>query len=103
VANHSEAPGDRSSSLGWKLADETGGAVPPQAAAQVCRAASLEKVFPNRIACPVQLVRRQRLSRLCVLMNPCPAGRAVHLDLAGEKTSKKPAPAGRTIPGGRKR
>jgi hypothetical protein len=36
----------------------------------------------------VQLVRRQRFSRLCVLMNPYPAGRAVHPDLAGEIPEK---------------
>ena len=37
---------------------------------------------------PVQLIRCQRLSRLCVLMNPYPAGRVIHLDLAGEMLEK---------------
>jgi len=37
-----------------------------------------------------------------VLMNPYPAGRAVHPDLAGE-IPEKSAPVDRNIPGGHKR
>jgi hypothetical protein len=36
----------------------------------------------------MHLVRRQRISRLCVLMNPYPAGRVVHPDLAGVTPEK---------------
>jgi hypothetical protein len=57
-------------------------------------------VFPDSSVRPVQLVRCQRLSRLCVLMNPCPAGRAIHSDLAGKKSSKNPALVDRTLSGG---
>ncbi len=38
---------------------------------------------PGILARSVQFVRRQRFSRLCVLMNPCPAGLEIHPDLAG--------------------
>jgi hypothetical protein len=48
----------------------------------------LGETFPETPVRCVQLVRRQRFSRLCVLMNPCPAGRAIHPDLAGEMLEK---------------
>jgi len=75
------------------------------------------KAIPENTAQTVQLVRRQRyrgprrqvsvagverFSRLCVLMNPNPAGRTVHPDLAGvipEKTFS----CGPDFPGGHKR
>ena len=44
--------------------------------------------LPDAFARSVQRVRRQRFTRLCVLMNPYPAGRAVHPDLAGEIPEK---------------
>jgi hypothetical protein len=86
VANLTGVPGDRSSSLGWKLADNPGGAVPLLTNEQAQRTMGRGKKLPNASECLVQLVRRQRFSRLCVLMNPYPAGRAILPDLAGEKT-----------------
>jgi hypothetical protein len=52
VANHSEKPG---------------GAVPPLTSVQLRRAMEPGNTFPTR---SVQLLRCQRFSRLCVLMNP---------------------------------
>jgi hypothetical protein len=46
----------------------------------------------------MQPVGRQRFSRLCVLMNPCPAGRAIHPDRAGEMLENTTL-AVRTVPG----
>jgi len=94
VANLTGVPGDRSWSLGWLTE-----AVLPLAIEQVHRATGLGEKIPETSERLVQLVRRQRyrgprrqvsvagverFSRLCVLMNPNPAGRAVHQDLAGE-------------------
>ena len=59
-------------------------AVLPLAIEQVHRATGLGEKIPETSERLVQLVRRQRFSRLCVLMNPNPAGHAVHRDLAGE-------------------
>ena len=113
MANLTGVPGDRSTSLGWKFAKKTGGAVPSLASAQPIRAMEAGKTSPDTPARLVQLVRRQRyrgpqrlvfvagverLSRLCVLMNPILPG-AVHLDLAGEML-KKPVSCGPDISGG---
>ena len=102
MANHSGKPG---------------GAVLPLASAQALRAFETGIAFPVSSVRPVQLVRRQRhrgpqrqvsvawvnrFSRLCVLMNPCPAGRAVHSDLAGE-IPEKTFSCGPGFPGGHKR
>ena len=42
-----------------------------------------EDLSPGTCARSVQLALCQRFSRLCELMNPCPAGLEVHPDLAG--------------------
>ena len=70
------------------LAGNPGGAVPPLAIERAhCARGRVEK-NPSASERLVQHVRRQRFSRLCVLMNPYPAGRAVHPDLAGEIPEK---------------
>jgi hypothetical protein len=43
---------------------------------------------PENSARRVQLVHRKRFPRLCVLMNPYPAGRSIHPDLAGDILEK---------------
>jgi hypothetical protein len=85
VANQAEAPGDEFLSLGWNQAKEAGGAVPPLASVRLRRAIKPGKAIPDGLhpsgkrpppgipespAPAKQLVRRQRFSRLCVLMNP---------------------------------
>jgi len=65
------------------LADIAGGAVPPLASTRPRRVKEAMLACSPPLAHAVQLVRRQRLSRLCVLMNPCPAGLEIHPDLAG--------------------
>jgi hypothetical protein len=47
VANLSGVPGDRSSSLGWNLAGNPGGAVPPLANEQAPRVTWLGKKNPK--------------------------------------------------------
>ena len=70
------------------LTGNPGGAVPPLAIERAhCARGRVEK-NPSASERLVQHVRRQRFSRLCVLMNPYPAGRAVHPDLAGEIPEK---------------
>jgi hypothetical protein len=83
VANHSRIPGDKSSSLGSNLAGNPGGAVPPLAIKEAPRVPGPGEKIPETSERLLQLIRRQRFTRLCVLMNPYPAGRAVHPDLAG--------------------
>jgi hypothetical protein len=70
------------------LAGKPGGAVPPLANVQTNRATGRREKTPDAFERLMQFVRRQRFSRLCVLMNPYPAGRAVHPDLAGEIPEK---------------
>ena len=83
VANHTGAPSDKNLSLKWNQAGKPGGAVPPLAFASSCviGPGTITIMDPARsppigILCrlgtspPVQLVRCQRFSRLCVLMNP---------------------------------
>jgi hypothetical protein len=65
------------------LAGNPGGAVPPLAIEQAHHTMGLGEKNPETFKRLVQLVRRERFTRLCVLMNPYPAGRAVHPDLAG--------------------
>ena len=106
MANLSGVPGDRSSSLGWKLAGIPipGGAVPPLALALTLLEMGLGKTLPIDPVRLVQLTCRQRfrgpqrqvfvtgvvrLSRLCVLMNPCPAGPEFHSALAGYRDLPK--------------
>src|SRR5580700_881446 len=60
----------------------SGGAVPTVAAARANHAKKISQTWPNPFAHSVQL-RLKRFSRLCVLMNPCPAGLEIHPDLAG--------------------
>jgi len=75
------------------LTGNPGGAVPPLANVQTNRATGRRKKTPEAFERLMQLVRRQRFSRLCVLMNPYPAGRAVHPDLAGYRVfSNHPGP-----------
>ena len=71
-------------------ADVAGGAVPPLAFALTLREMGLGKTLPINSARPVQLTCRKRLSRLCVLMNPCPAEPEIHPDLAGYRVFPKP-------------
>jgi hypothetical protein len=102
VANLAGEPGDRSRSLGLQIRTP-GGAVPTVASARSCRAIGHAQGIPKTPARPVQLIRCQllrgprrqvfvagveRFSRLCVLMNPCPAGRAVHRDLPAKYFKK---------------
>ena len=90
-------------------------AVPPLAPAHPSGAIWPGIDSPENSARRVQLVhcqryrnpRRQvfvagmkRFSRLCVLMNPYPAGRSIHPDLAGYILEKTSSPADRTVPGG---
>ena len=65
------------------LAGIAGGAVPPLASARPRRVKEILLACSPTLARAVQFVRCQRLSRLCVLMNPCPAGLEIHPDLAG--------------------
>jgi hypothetical protein len=69
--------------------DVAGGAVPPLAFALTFREMGLGKTLPIDSARSVQLVRCQRSSRLCVLMNPCPAGPEFHSTLAGYRVYPK--------------
>ena len=87
--NKSGVPGDRSLSLGWNRI----GAVPTLANARLCCATGPGLAFPDTFhtsdkdpsprilevsARCVQLVRCQRFSRLCVLMNPIlPGSRSI--------------------------
>jgi hypothetical protein len=59
------------------------GAVPTLAIARTNHAMKMSQNWPDPLALSVQLVRCQRFSRLCVLMNPYPAGLEIHPDLAG--------------------
>jgi len=83
VANLSGAPGDGFLSLGWKLAGFAGGAVPTVAFAWPNRAIGAGLFCPKTPARSMQFLRCQRFSRLCVLINPCPAVLEIHPDLAG--------------------
>jgi hypothetical protein len=60
-----------------------GGAVPTLAIARANHARKVSHIWPDPFAHSVQLLRCQRFSRLCVLMNPYPAGLEIHPDLAG--------------------
>ena len=89
VADQSGAPGDGSLSLGWNRI----GAVPTVAFARPCCATGPGLAFPDafhtgdKVSSPrilevsarcVQLLRCQRFSRLCVLMNPIlPGSRSI--------------------------
>jgi hypothetical protein len=97
VANLFWIPSGNSSPPGWSAGGIPGGAVPPLAFAQWCRAMGSAKALLTTPARSVQLVRSERSSRLCVLMNPCPAGLAIHRDLAGEILQNNLALAGRTL------
>jgi hypothetical protein len=85
VANHSGVPGGNCSPLGWNQAENPGGAVPPLAFVQLRRAMEPGNFFPDflslngrktppgipeKSSLAMQRIRRQRFSRLCVLMNP---------------------------------
>jgi hypothetical protein len=103
VADSSGAPGDRSSSLGGKQtsgnpAVSFGGAVPTVAIARANHATKPSQIRLSPSARSMQLLRCQRFqgtprwvfatgvepsSRLCVLMNPIPAGLEIRPDLAG--------------------
>ena len=72
------------------LTENFGGAVPPLAFALTLREMGRGKTLPIDSARPVQLTCRKRLSRLCVLMNPCPAGPEFHSALAGYRVFPKP-------------
>ena len=61
----------------------SGGAVPTLAIARSNIARRMCKICANPPLHSVQLKRCLRSSRLCVLMNPCPAGLEIHPDLAG--------------------
>jgi len=60
-----------------------GGAVPTETVSRTNHASKASHKWPNPTAYSVQ-IRCQRFSRLCVLMNPYPAGLEIHPDLAGE-------------------
>jgi len=93
VAKYSGVPGDRSLSLGWKPAAMRGWAVPPWALTRHWRAIGAERTGPDALcssdenlspgtprasALSVHLLRWQRFSRLCVLMNPIlPGARSI--------------------------
>jgi hypothetical protein len=69
-----------------------GGAVPTEAAARTKFTSRVSQKRPKPAVYPVH-VRCQRFSRLCVLMNPYPAGLEIHPDLAGScahSTEKAP-------------
>jgi hypothetical protein len=59
------------------------GAVPTEAAARTKATSRASHKWAKPAAYSVH-VRCQRFSRLCVLMNPYPAGLEIHPDLAGE-------------------
>ena len=71
MANHS----DPNKSVGC------GGAVPTEAIARANHARKASHSWPNLPVYPVEL-SCLRFSRLCALMNPCPAGLEIHPDLA---------------------
>ena len=70
------------------LAEDTGGAVPPLAFARTRPASDWRMTLPKTSAPPEQSICRQRLSRLCVLMNPILPGARSIWDLAGEILEK---------------
>jgi hypothetical protein len=59
----------------------SGGAVPTEAIVRVNHARNVSQGWPNLPVYPVES-SCLRFSRLCALMNPCPAGLEIHLDLA---------------------
>jgi len=59
----------------------SGGAVPTEAIARANHARKASQMWPNLLVYPVES-SCLRFSRLCALMNPCPAGLEIHLDLA---------------------
>ena len=63
-----------------------GGAVPTLAIARTNHARKMGQICPNPSQRFVQLLHCLRSSRLCVLMNPCPAGLEIHPDLASYRT-----------------
>ena len=71
MANHS----DSNKSAGG------GGAVPTEAITRVNHARKASQRWPSLLVYPVES-SCLRFSRLCTLMNPCPAGLEIHLDLA---------------------
>jgi hypothetical protein len=73
VANH----------VAGNLSIACGGAVPTLAIARTNHAIKMSQNWPDLFAISAQFVRCQEFSRLCVLMNPCPAGLEIHPDLAG--------------------
>jgi len=58
-----------------------GGAVPTEAIARANHARKVSQGWPNLLVYPVES-SCLRFSRLCALMNPCPAGLEIHPDLA---------------------
>ena len=67
-------------SMERKHAGNAGGAVSTVARELVSGA---KNAGPNGPGAFAQRIDCQRFSRLCVLMNPCPAGLEIHPDLAG--------------------
>jgi hypothetical protein len=60
---------------------EDGGAVPTEAIVRANHARKVSQGWLNPLVYPVES-SCLRFSRLCALMNPCPAGLKIHLDLA---------------------
>ena len=58
-----------------------GGAVPTEAIVRANHTRNVSQGWPNLPVYPVES-SCLRFSRLCALMNPCPAGLEIHLDLA---------------------
>ena len=59
----------------------SGGAVPTEAIARANHARKASQIWPNPLVYPVES-SCLRFSRLCALMNPCPAGLEIRLDPA---------------------
>jgi len=59
------------------------GAVPTAAIARTNHAMNPSQMRLNPFASSMRFPSWRRFSRLCVLMNPCPAGLEIHPDLAG--------------------